>query len=167
MTANLSKFLIRASNRRPSIRCIVTASRSRRAKFRKISWMLGWADNEARGSDTWAIRERLLPTHTARNERFLDAVQSIRPFAGTVEPDKVRLFTKPDQLPSSVPAVLLNDERSGRGLIAHTAQHLHHLTIDQPAEGPGIRGHAAREQSLHFIDDPSLELTLDASRHTL
>ena len=56
-----------------------------------------------------------------------------------------RLFAEPDQLPPRVAHVLLHDERARRGLVAHAAQHLDDLTVDEPAER--VRRLAARRRA--------------------
>src|SRR3954468_19802180 len=105
--------------------------------------------------------------YAARSQRRFYAVQGLGAFAGTIEPDKVRLFAKPDQLPSRVATVLLHDQRARRRLVADAATQFHQLSIHQSAERPRVGRHAAREQRAHFVDDAACELQLDSASHTL
>ena len=67
-------------------------------------------------------------------------------FARPVEPLKIRLFAEPDQLAARIAAVLLDDERARRRLVAHAVQQLERLPVDEAAERMRVFGHAAREQ---------------------
>src|SRR5579864_9712882 len=109
---------------------IVTVSFSRRTSFRNTSWMLGGAfiDDTRDGSNRgWRI-------------------------AGTVEPRKIRLFAKPDQLPARVPAVLLRDERARRRLVTTAVQMLERLPVYEPAERPRRFWNPTREQCSNLVE---------------
>src|SRR5687768_4200416 len=95
---------------------------------------------------------RVSCVHAECGKRCFDAVPCGRTLAGAVEPHKVRLFAKPDQLSSRIAAILLRDERTGGGLVAHAVEHLQDLSIHESAEGTRIRGHARREQTAHLLD---------------
>src|SRR5688572_16695208 len=166
-TANLSKFLMRASSWRPSIRWIVTLSRSRRAWLRKTSWIVDCADAEDRGSVTWAIRSRLLSVYATRRQCGDDAIERGRQFARTVEPDKRRLFAEPDQLSARVATVLLHDQASRLLLATHAVQHLHHLPVDQPAKWTRRCRNTSRQQLADFRDNTARELLVHTARDPL
>src|SRR5688572_4903447 len=101
------------------------------------------------------------PRAEARGQGVENALQCRRLFAGTVKPDKRRLFAEPDQLPTRVSAVLLDDQLAGGRLATDAAEHLHHLPIDEPPERPRVGRHAPREQSLDFGNDAARELLVD------
>src|SRR4051794_28212391 len=76
-------------------------------------------------SAVW-LQERCQCTNGPLNDR--------RSFSRTVEPDQIRLFAEPDQLPSRVAAVLLRDERTRGRLVPPSVQQLDRLPIHEPAE---------------------------------
>src|SRR5712691_9341099 len=85
----------------------------------------------------------------------------------TVEPHKIRLFAKPDQLPPRVAAVLLRDERARRGLVAHAAQMLERLSIHEAAKRPDGLGNPACEQRPDFGQQSALELLVNPAGDAL
>src|SRR5262245_57401503 len=98
-------------------------------------------------------------------ERLFDKSKNVFTLARAVEPPKIRLFAKPDQLATRVSTVLLNDERARFDFAAHTAEHLHHLSIDETAERSCIGRHATRQQRTTFVDDTARELLVDWPCH--
>src|SRR5919201_5549017 len=86
-----------------------------------------------------------------------------RRLTGAVEPRKIRLFTKPDQLPARVAPVLLRDERARRRLVSHAVQVLERLTVDEAAERSGILRNPTIEQRSDLIEQTSSELLVDAA----
>ena len=115
---------MRASKWRPSIRWIVTGRRSRRAKLRKTSWMLGCADATTIGvqwpGPSGTVSSRIATPRAASAATHALACRRRSP--GPSNQIRVRLFAKPDQLPSRVATVLLHDERARLRLVAHAAR---------------------------------------------
>jgi hypothetical protein len=91
-------------------------------------------------------------------------LHGLRALAWPLEPDKVRLFAKPDQLSSRVSTILSYDECARCGLVSYAAQHLHHLTIDQAAKRSCLGRDATREKPANLIHDTARELLFDSSR---
>src|SRR6185503_17013897 len=84
-----------------------------------------------------------------------------RGLARSVEPAKIRLFAEPDQLAPRVAAVLLCNQRARRRLVAHAAQVLERLAVDQAAERTRRFGDAARQQRADLVEQALLELLVD------
>src|SRR4030095_9514765 len=81
--------------------------------------------------------------------------------ARPLKPNKVRLFSEPDQLPSSVTAVLLREHGARRRLVRHPGQRLEGLAVDQAAKRPGALGHASREEPANLIEQARFKLRVD------
>src|SRR5688500_1589162 len=107
------------------------------------------------------------PRAEARGQGVENALLYRRLFAGTIKPDKRRLFAEPDQLPTRVAAVVLDNQVTGLRLAADATEHPHHLPVHEPAERPRVRRHSAREQPLDLGDDAASELLVDATGDAL
>src|SRR5262245_46679947 len=82
------------------------------------------------------LRQRLLAFKQAN-----DSGLNVWGRARAVKPNKVRLFSKPDQLSPRIAAVLLRNQRARGRLVAHAAQMLERLAVDQSAEGSRVGWH--------------------------